>query len=318
MLIFMKKLMVKKSTKKTILKFIVTSALVFFLIEKIDWLETWEYLRNMRMSFVLGFVFFYLMGILISARKWQILANFKEFKKPYFFYVKNYFLGTFFNNFLPSFIGGDAYRIHSLGEKERRFKDSSVTVVVDRVSGLLGVVVLAATFGIMNSKIIFQTEIILCMVIAMVTISIIFLLGVLFFDVGLVQIVIGYLPKKVQFYVKQLGEFRKAKIFWKTMNYSFLFVLVGIALANYMLFRALGVELSFFSFLSVTFLANIIASLPISMGNIGIKEWAYIMLFSIFGVSASALITIVIIARILQMCISLLAIPFYLQNKHKS
>jgi len=86
-------------------------------------------------------------------------------------------------------------------------------------------------------------------------------------------------------------------------------------MANFTLFKAIGICLSVEQFMSVIFLSSIIAAVPISMGNIGVKEWAYVFLFGIFGVSASGVVTVVILSRILQMFISLLAIPFYLQDK---
>ncbi len=307
--------MCKNNICKTILKFVVMIVLVLFLIQKINWLEVLEYLKNMKIGFIFLFILFYLGGILISAKKWQVLASFKKFKQSYFFYFKTYLLGTFLNNFLPSFVGGDAYRIHALGKDNKKFKDSSVSVVVDRLSGLIGVVILAAIFGILNYQNIAKTSLISWLVISMIIISTLFFLGVFFFDTKVIQKLLDYLPKKIKLYIKQLGEFKSNKIFLKTMKCSFLFVFIGIALANYMLFLALGIQLSFFDFLSVTFLANIIASIPISMGNIGIKEWAYILLFGTFGVSVSAAVTIVVIARVLQMLISLLALPLYLQSK---
>lgn len=307
--------MCKNNICKVILKLVIMVVLVFLLIQKINWLEVWGYLRDMNGGFILLFVFFYLGGILISAKKWQVLAKFKKFNQPYFFYFKTYLLGTFLNNFFPSFIGGDAYRIYALGKKNQGLKRVSVTVVIDRISGLMGVIFLAAIFGLLNYQVLLENEVIFWMVLFVVAISVISLLGIFFFDSKVAQGIISYLPKKIKSYIKQLGEFRVRNIFLETMNYSFLFVFVGIALANYMLFSALGIQLSFFDFLSVTFLANVIASIPISIGNIGIKEWAYIFLFGIFDVSISAAVTIVVIARVLQMLVSLTALPFYLKNK---
>ena len=304
----------KQKINKTI-KLAVLAVLVFLLLKKVNWLDVWNNFKDVKIGYIVLYVILYLGGVLISARKWQVLAQFKNFSKSYFFYLKTYLLGTFLNNFFPSFVGGDAYRIHSLGRKKKRFKESSVTVVVDRISGLAGVIILSAFFGLLNYKILYNLPFIFWLILVMVVISSISLLGVFFFNAKIVQNILGYLPKKIKLYIKQLGEFREKRMFFKTMNYSFLFIMVGIALANYMLFLALGIKLSLFNFLSVTFLANIIASIPVSIGNVGIKEWAYILLFGVFGVSASAAVTIVLIARVLQMLVSLIAIPFYLSNK---
>jgi uncharacterized protein (TIRG00374 family) len=302
---------------KTVIKFIVAFILVFLLLNKINWSEVWLSLKNINLFFIFLFVSFYFIGIMISAWKWQILARFKNFQRSYFFYFKTYLLGTFLNNFFPSFVGGDAYRIYALGKKEKRLRDSSTTIVVDRISGLIGVIFLATIFGWLNYKIIQENNLIWWLIIFMTIISISFLLGVFFFNSKIVQSTVNFLPKKIKKYLEQLGEFRFKNIFLPTMGYSFVFVLVGIALANFMLFKAFNIQLSFFDFLSVAFLTNIIASVPLSVGNVGIKEWAYIFLFGIFGVSASLAVAIVVLARFLQMLVSFLALPFYLQNKDK-
>ncbi len=302
-------------TLKTILKFLLTAVLVLLLLRKIDWTEVWLYFKQVKITFVLLYVFLYFGGILISARKWQLLANFKKFRRPYFFYLKTYLLGTFLNNFFPSFVGGDAYRIYTLGKKEKRLGDSSATIIIDRVSGLLAVIFLAGIFGLFNYQSLQKESGIFLLVLLMVGISILFVVGKIFFNFASVRKIIGYLPDKFKKYINTLNSFQNKNIFWSTMNYSFLFVGIGIALANYMLFLAFGIHLSWLDFLSVTFLTNLIASLPISVGNIGVKEWAYVFLFGTFGVQSSVAVAVVILARVLQMLVSLVAIPFYLNRQ---
>ncbi len=302
-------------TLKTILKFLITAVLVLLLFQKIDWPQVWLYFKQVKITFVLLYIFLYFGGILISARKWQLLANFKKFQRPYFFYLKTYLLGTFLNNFFPSFVGGDAYRIYALGKKEKRLGDSSATIIVDRVSGLLAVIFLAGIFGLFNYQSLQKEDGIFSLILLMIGISVLFILGKIFFNSALVQKVLEYLPDKLKKYINTLSSFQNKNIFWPTMNYSFLFVGVGIALANYMLFLAFGIHLSWLDFLSVTFLTNLIASLPISVGNIGVKEWAYVFLFGIFGVQSSVAVAVVILARVLQMLVSLVAVPFYLNRQ---
>ena len=55
-------------------------------------------------------------------------------------------------------------------------------------------------------------------------------------------------------------------------------------------------------------------SLPISISNIGVKEWAYGVLFVLLGVSFEVAVTVAILSRILQTGISLCALPIYLKE----
>ena len=304
-----------KLNHKKIIKTVISVGLIILLLLKINWTEVWFNIKQAKISFVILFTAFYFFGIMISARKWQILAKFLGFKYKYFFYYKSYFLGTFVNNFLPSFVGGDAYRIYSLGQKTDKMKKSSLTVVADRLSGLVGIMILAGFFILLNYSVLQKNAVIN---ILLVTILIgIFSLGVImiYFKTNFIQQFLENLPKVIANYIKEFAKFRNRKIFFLMMGYSFLFALVGIALPNFFLFKAFGVELNFFDFLSVAFLTNLIASLPISIGNIGVKEWAYVFFFGIFGVNLTLAVTIVMVARVIQMIVSFGALPFYFKSK---
>jgi uncharacterized membrane protein YbhN (UPF0104 family) len=194
-------------------------------------------------------------------------------------------------------------------------KKSSLTVVADRLSGLMGIMILAVFFILLNYSVL-QKNAVVNILLGAISIGI-FSLGIIivYFSTNFIQQLLKILPKVIANYVKEFAKFRNKKIFFSMIGYSFLFALMGIALPNFFLFKAFGVELGFFDFLSVAFLTNLIASLPISAGNIGVKEWAYVFFFGIFGVNLTLAVTIVMVARVIQMLVSFVALPFYLKNK---
>ena len=306
---------IKNNKCKTIVKIIISSFLVFLLIINVDWQEVWGYIVGANIYFIIAYLIFYFLGILISARKWQLLAQFKQFKDKYAFYVKSYLLGTFLNNFFPSFVGGDTYRVYSLGKSVKKMSESSTTIIADRVSGLVGIMILSIIFAALNYHILIHHNIIVIIILILSIATIGIVMTVLLFNKKFIQYFVNFLPQFVQKYIQQLAQFRNSRISIKMLLYSFLFAFVGIAIANYLLFMAIGVELEFYDFMSVIFLSSIIAAVPISVGNIGVKEWVYVFLFGIFGVNPNAAVTVVILSRVLQMLVSLIAVPFYLQNK---
>jgi hypothetical protein len=79
-----------------------------------------------------------------------------------------------------------------------------------------------------------------------------------------------------------------------------------------------GSDLKFIPFLSVIFLVTLISSVPLSINNIGIKEWAYVTFFGLLGVSIETAITVSILSRFLQMLISFIALPYYLKKENPS
>jgi hypothetical protein len=88
-----------------------------------------------------------------------------------------------------------------------------------------------------------------------------------------------------------------------------------MALANFVLLKALGVQIGFLNYLSVIFLIAIVSSIPITINNIGLKEWAYVTFFGFFGVSSSLIVIAAILGRFLQMLLSFVAFPMYLKTK---
>ena len=305
--------MVKKFSK-----IIFACILVGILIFTVNWQEVFVYIKNADTVFIVLFVVFYLLGILVSARKWEILAKFMHFSQKYFFYVKTYLLGAFLNNFFPSFVGGDTYRAVALGRADARVKESSTTIVIDRITGLVAIIFLAPLFGFMNYTSLQDSVMVLIFIGGLFAFFLFFIFGLVFFKKSFVQKMISYLPQFAQKYIDILATFRSRDIALSSFLCSILFSFVGIAICNYMLFLAIGIEVSVINYMSVIFLTSLIASIPISIGNIGTKEWAYIFLFGIFGIGGSALVTIVILSRVLQMLVSLFALPLYFSERERT
>jgi uncharacterized membrane protein YbhN (UPF0104 family) len=85
----------------------------------------------------------YILTQFVSAYRWQLLSRPLGFERPLGHYVGFYFIGMFFNLFLPSSVGGDVVRAWYLADtRERRF-NAFLSVLVDRGSGLLVLIALA-------------------------------------------------------------------------------------------------------------------------------------------------------------------------------
>ncbi|PIU81026.1 MAG: hypothetical protein COS71_00325 [Candidatus Moranbacteria bacterium CG06_land_8_20_14_3_00_40_12] len=96
------------------------------------------------------------------------------------------------------------------------------------------------------------------------------------------------------------------------MIYSFLFNLIGVGLANLILFWSLGINIDLLDYFSVIFLISIVASIP---AGVGLKEWAYIAYFAPLGISILGAVMVAILNRFLQGLVNLAALPIYLKSK---
>jgi uncharacterized protein (TIRG00374 family) len=303
-------------TLKFILKLAVSAGFVAWIILRTNWSEVFFYIKQIKAWHIFAYAAAVVAGNVISANKWKILSEYKNIKRPLRDFFKFYLAGAFINNFMPSFIGGDTFRAYQVGRPEKRYKESASTVVIDRVTGFVGFTVLVIIFSLLNFKKIIQNPI-------LVSIDVLVLFS-FFVDIFLIKArkfafwekLHAWLPKKASDFIRELDHYNNnSKILVQATLWAMLFAAVGVGLANYILFWSLGVKVSVLDYLSVIFLISIISAVPISINNIGIKEWAYVTFFGFFGVSASIVVAIAIISRFLQMLISFLALPVYLESK---
>src|SRR6266498_2464185 len=68
--------------------------------------------------------------------KWGLVLDAMGLRVPFWRLAEQYLLGIFFNNFLPTMIGGDAARVYYLGRQEG-YATVATSILVDRSLGLL-------------------------------------------------------------------------------------------------------------------------------------------------------------------------------------
>jgi glycosyltransferase 2 family protein len=310
--------MFMKKYAKLFLKIFVSLAFLFWVVFKVDWGEVLQDIRSIDIPYLVVYVLTVLLGMIISAYKWKVLANFKKIYLSFGDFFKYYLTGTFINNFMPSFVGGDTFKAYETGKRQGRYIEAASAVIMDRITGLFGATILALIFTILNIKhVIGNTTLIVVNLLILFS----FALDILIPKVrkhpfwGRFK---KYLPEKLVAFIIDLGTYNgNSKILKKSVYLSFLFSFVGVATANYILFLALGLQMNILDYLSVIFLISIVASVPVSINNIGIKEWAYITFFGVFGLEATQVVSVAIISRFIQMFISFFALPIYLRRNKK-
>jgi uncharacterized protein (TIRG00374 family) len=307
----------KKKIVKFIIKAVVTAVFVVWIIFKTNWGEMWMYLREVRVWHIALYVAVLILGMMICAYRWKKLAEFKGIKLSLWSFFKYYLTGTFINNFMPSFVAGDAYKAYAVSNPKKSYSEAASTVVMDRITGVIGLMILALVFSLMNLKFVMGNRL-------LVVLNLLVVLS-LFSDIIIAKLkkitcfrklVFRFAPQKLVDFMREVYSYgNNPKILANSISWSVVFSMVGVAFLNYILFWALGIDIGILDYLSVIFLISIIASLPISINNIGLKEWAYITFFGFFGISSGALVAISVISRFLQMAVSFSAVPMYLRRK---
>ncbi len=139
-----------------LLKILVSVGLLAYLIHRIGGgTYLLSLLQRARMGYVGLALVFYLVAVSLSSGKWAVLLRAQGIVVPFHHLMAYTFMGAFFNNFLPANVGGDVMRGYGLARHTAYTTDAAVSVIMDRLVGLLAFLtaaVLAGTFIVVGRR----------------------------------------------------------------------------------------------------------------------------------------------------------------------
>jgi uncharacterized membrane protein YbhN (UPF0104 family) len=127
------------------LKGIVSISLLAVLFSRVDASRLWAVAREASIGWLGVALLLYLAMVLSSAVRWGVLLRALHVRLPFSFLTQSFLVATFFNNFLPSNIGGDVIRITDTAPAAGSKTLATTVVLIDRGLGLLGLALMAAT-----------------------------------------------------------------------------------------------------------------------------------------------------------------------------
>ncbi len=275
---------------KQFLRIAVSALLLFIVYRKVDigaLLETFAGANPLYLFLLFAILY---LNTVISAWKWSMLLKADGIRLPLIKLVNSYLIGTFMNLFLPSNIGGDAYRVIDVGRKSKRTAHTFASVLVDRLSGFVALVTIAGVFGLIGYRILPAGNVLLLPVIAMAGLAV--MIGFLleqktarrilahrrFDKLEAVRSLGGKLLDSVAIYRRSPGLFRNIlAISFLFQAHAVLFVLV--------LARALNLDIPVLSFFIFVPLISLLEALPISIYGLGLRDAGYAFFFGAVGVA---------------------------------
>lgn len=134
----------------------VSIALLALLFSKVDVARLWSVARTASLPWLLAALALYLGMILLSAWRWGLLLQAQGISLSFGRLTSSFLVASFFNNFLPSNIGGDVIRITDTAPAAGSKTLATTVVLIDRGLGLLGlalVAALGASFGLGSARV---------------------------------------------------------------------------------------------------------------------------------------------------------------------
>ncbi len=299
-------------------RIIVSLALLTYLLAQVDpdtLIEAW---RNIFIPFLLLAVVLQIFGVAISALKWWLLLRGCGQHVPYLWAVRAYFIGQFFNNFLPTMIGGDAVRVYQLNLRINRPSLAISSVFVERLTGFLALTLIAATSLVLSVEFLKGSPELLLGATWCILIASGGVLLALFASPIAGLLARLRLPNvlnwrgKLQSMSESLAAYyahRQALALVIVLSFAYQFIWIA---SNYVLAHALNMDVPFTFMTLMVPISDIIGLVPIFLNNLGAREGTFVIMLGQLGIATELAISLSFLVFVVRMSVSLIGGVLYL------
>lgn len=311
--------MEKATIKKyffNILKVLVTTLLFIVIFDKVDINSTIEILKATDSSFFILALLVMTIEVLIANTRWRLILKQLGSNIAYFTALRYLWIGVFFNQALPSSIGGDAVRGYYLCKNEDySISEATIGVLLDRVIGLIGLVLLV----IFTIPLIFESIVTPLTKWTILAIIIAALLAII------MSLIIDLIPNKFSQW-KIMNGLVKFSSKGREVLFSFygmlsiilsLIIHLTFVFAAWLLAYGMGLDISLTGMLLIVPITNLLIALPISIAGWGIREGLFIAGLGYLNVSSDAALALSILYGLLMLVVSLPGLIDWILQKPK-
>lgn len=224
--------------------------------------------------------------VTVRAVRWQVLLRAVGVRLPFMQVARLYYIGAFFNTFLPTGFGGDVVRVLEIGPQATS-NQAAGTVVVDRLTGFMALFMLALL------ALPLAASALPLPVTALVAGAGLAVLGgsALLFEGRVLRALTRRLPRALS--LAGDGWLGRTYAVITACGWRAIAGAVGISLvfnalmmlAAWLIARALMIPVSAATLIAFVPLATTALLLPISISGLGVREGIFITLFATVGVS---------------------------------
>lgn len=250
-------------------------------------------------------------GLLFVTSRWKRLLALAGCESSFLNTLRLSFLGLFFNQVMPGLTGGDLVKgVLAAREHPGRRADAAVSVIVDRLFGLVALATLGTVVVLFSGPAYAPLRAPLLALLGMVALG-----GLAYASKGLrerlgLKKLVAKLPL-----ANLLRSVDRAALLY--LNHPLeLLVALAFSVANHLvvvlgcvfLGRAIGVptvDVAWLDYYVIVPVANIVSALPLAPGGWGVGEYAYKLLFEMRGASGALGVALSLVFRLTQLVFGL-------------
>lgn len=301
----------KKSVYTTALRVGVSVTLLAWLFSKTDLPTIVETFTELPFSIWAITVFSFITLCTMAASRWFLLSGVLGLSGKWFTYVVYYFIGLFFNLFMPTNVGGDFFKIMFVSKGQKGVLIGTCSVLTDRLIGLLAMFLMGTGAVLLYPQVVpsGQNE-------WLFYVSGIGIIGLFLFIPLLYRLLRTFRPAfgeelavlaKIWFYPGVLLKIATLSI----ALHAVIVTIVIVLAAN------IGIDLHPSYYFAIYPLTALITILPVSFNGIGLREGAFVYLLSLQNVPFEKAFTLSLCVFIVQCSGSLTGGIAYAMGLHK-
>jgi uncharacterized protein (TIRG00374 family) len=278
----------------TLIKVLLSIFLIVLAFSKVPLSQVATQLASANLGYFLVALLLYFLAIVVNGVKWQILLRAQDMRVPFRAVLQFLFIGFFFNNFLPANVGGDVMRGYGLARYTDRSADAAVSVIVDRIIGMMAYMSTAVVAALVAVRLSDRPEwrrVEWVAIIALAALGMGFavMLSRRFRSFISSVFALRWFAPVAPIWEKLSDAFNAYRFQYGALVAAFGVALIGIlctALVNWCLSLSMGGQMP----LGIIFLVNpliaLVLMLPISIGGLGVTQAVYPFFYSLAGVPA--------------------------------
>jgi len=304
-----------RNRKLFLAKIAIGVTLCAVIVARIDWRAASESLAGIGVGLVAVMLGILVALVFLSAYKWRVLLAIHGVELSTLRLSRYYFVALFFNNFLPTSIGGDGYRIYKTMHNGRSRASAVIAVVMERLTGFGTLVAL----GLGSSALVAAKSAGQPVMLAIGAVAAGCVAAPLawrmrsFVSARLLAAAPGKLRRPIATVAEHIDDYRRQP------GRSLMVILVsivfhvGLAFAYFMLLRyGADQPISMLHVMTVLAVTTCVAVLPISFNGLGVYEGTFIYLLAQYGVPPDVSVVPMILNRGILIALSLVGAGLYL------
>lgn len=290
--------------KRFLLKLCLSLLILVLLFQYLDLRRAYLIIKDMQIWYLVVVFLIINADRVFMAYKWKILLNAKKLKSPLSSLVFGYYFSLILDPILPTTVGADVVRGISVGKDKIGSDNIFSSIVIERILGMLSLFLLVLlTFGyfvFIRFDYLFNLIVYSSLLLVLSVILFYYSMEKKYFNIKSNIKILNFSSGTLSYLDRVYSSYLEYKNYRKQLVSFFFLSMVEhimVVFLNYLIIKSLGLNVSLISAVFTIPAIMFFSRIPISIGQIGVQEGAYVLVLSMIGLTLTDSVTISVVMR---------------------